>query len=109
MKYMLLICAGGGHVPAAGDREPPTIEEWLDEVGSRRLHGSQMRPISDATTVRVRGDETLISDGPFADTKEHIAGYDLIECEDLDEAVRIASRHPVAFFGSVEVRPLSED
>jgi hypothetical protein len=108
MKYMLLICAGGYTEPQAGESRP-TIEQWLEEVGSRRLHGSQMRPISDATTVRTRGDEVLISDGPFADTKEHIAGYDLIECDDLDEAVQIASRHPVAYFGSVEVRPLVED
>ncbi|HEX4704048.1 MAG TPA: YciI family protein [Pseudonocardiaceae bacterium] len=109
MKYMLLICAGGPVDPSAAAGKPPTIEEWLEEVGSRRLHGSQMRPVSDATTVRTRGDEVLISDGPFADTKEHIAGYDLIECADLDEAVQIASRHPVAYFGSVEVRPMMED
>jgi hypothetical protein len=54
----------------------------------------------------VREEEVLLSDGPFAETKEWIAGYDLIECEDLDEAIEVASRHPVARFGSIEVRPL---
>ena len=65
-----------------------------------------MRPTEDATTVRVREVEVLLSDGPFAETKEWIAGYDIIECEDLDEAIEVASRHPVARFGSIEVRPL---
>jgi hypothetical protein len=106
VKYMLLICAGGG-VQAPADM--PTIEQWLEEVGDRRLHGSQMRPISDATTVRSRDGEVLLSDGPFAETREHIAGYDLIECKDLDEAIDIASKHPVAYIGSVEVRPLMDD
>jgi hypothetical protein len=54
----------------------------------------------------VREEEVLLSDGPFAETKEWIAGYDIIECEDLDEAIEVASRHPVARFGSIEVRPL---
>ena len=68
-----------------------------------------MRPAEDATTVRVREEEVLLSDGPFAETKEWIAGYDIIECEDLDEAIEVASRHPVARFGSIEVRPLWEE
>jgi hypothetical protein len=51
----------------------------------------------------------LLSDGPFAETKEQIAGYDIIECEHLDEAIEVASRHPVARFGSIEVRPLWEE
>ncbi|KAA2262009.1 hypothetical protein F0L68_14550 [Solihabitans fulvus] len=106
MKYMLLICAGGGGVEDPGD--VPTIEQWLEEVGERRLHGSQMRP-GDATTVRARGGEVLLTDGPFAETKEQICGYDLLECDSLEEAQGIAARHPVAFFGSVEVRPLFDD
>ena len=68
-----------------------------------------MRPAEDATTVRVREEEVLLSDGPFAETKEQIAGYDIIECENLDEAIEVASRHPVARFGSIEVRPLWEE
>jgi len=57
----------------------------------------------------VRGDEVLLSDGPFAETKEQVGGYDLIECADLDEAIEMASKHPVARFGTIEVRPIWEE
>ena len=60
-----------------------------------RLQGNRLQSISDATTVQVRGGELLISDGPFAETKEQIAGYHLIECADLDEAIEVAIKHPV--------------
>ncbi|MER5263794.1 YciI family protein [Actinosynnema sp. NPDC002837] len=102
MKYMLLICVDDTIEPTEGD---PTIEQWLAELGDRRLDGSQLRSVEDATTVRARGGEVLLSDGPFAETKEQIVGYDVVDCADLDEAIRIASRHPCARFGSVEVRP----
>ena len=68
--------------------------------------GARLRSAEDATTVRVREEEVLLSDGPFAETKEWIAGYDIIQCEDLDEAIEVASRHPVSRLGSIEVRPL---
>ena len=70
-----------------------------------RLMGDQLRPASDATTVRVRDGEVLLADGPFAETKEQIAGFDIIECADLDQALEVAARHPVARFGTIEVRP----
>jgi hypothetical protein len=70
------------------------------------LDGSRLRPTSDATTVRVRGDEVLIADGPFAETREQIAGYDLIDCANLDEALEVASEHPTTLIGTIEVRPL---
>ena len=57
----------------------------------------------------MRGDEVLLSDGPFAETKEQVGGYDLIECADLDEAIEMASKHPVARFGTIEVRPIWEE
>ena len=66
-----------------------------------------MQPIRTATTVRNNGTEVLVADGPFAETKEQILGYDVIECADLDEAIYAASRHPVALSGGVvEVRPV---
>ncbi|PRY38216.1 YciI family protein [Umezawaea tangerina] len=105
MRYMLLICAD----ESAQVDEVDPIEPWLDKAGARRLDGSQLRPVADATTVRVRGGEVVVSDGPFAETKEQIAGFDLIEAGDLDEALEIAAAHPVAKFGTVEVRPLWED
>jgi hypothetical protein len=106
MKYMLLICVDPSIAPTAGE---PTIEQWLDEVAGKRLDGSALRSIRDATTVRTRGDEVLLSDGPFAETREHIAGYDVIECADLDEAIQIAARHPCARFGAVEIRPFEAE
>jgi hypothetical protein len=104
MKFMLLVCVDPGLEPAAGD---PTIEQWLDEVEGKRLDGSELGPVRDAATVRVRGGEVLLADGPFAETKEFIAGYDIVECPTLEEAVRIAARHPCARFGAVEVRPFA--
>jgi hypothetical protein len=113
MQYLLLIC--GQPRPedttptpppvAAGEGEED-IDIWLKNVGERRLLGSELRPAASATTVRVRDGERLLSDGPFAETKEQILGFDLIECGDLDEALEIAATHPVAAFGSIEVRPL---
>ena len=70
-----------------------------------RLQGDRLRPVSDATTVRVRDSEVLIVDGPFAETKEQIVGYDILECSDLDEALEVAAAHPVARYGLIEVRP----
>jgi hypothetical protein len=70
-----------------------------------RLSGNRLALTTDATTVRVREGDVLVSDGPFAETKEQIGGYDVIECADLDEAIEVAAKHPVAKFGTIEVRP----
>jgi hypothetical protein len=109
MKYMLFICADESAELTAEEQAEigPTMDAWLKDVDGRgaRLLGNQLRPVSDATTVRMRGGDVLVADGPFAETKEQIAGFDIIECADLDEAIDVASRHPVARFGSVEVRP----
>jgi hypothetical protein len=109
MKYMLFICADEAVElsPAEQAEMATSLETWLTELDGRgvRLHGDRLRPVSDATTVRARGTEVLVADGPFAETKEQIAGYDVIDCADLDEAIEVASRHPVARFGTVEVRP----
>ena len=105
MRYMLLICYDESFNP------PETIavqtEVWVEEMERRgvRKAGDRLRPASDATTVRVRDDKVLLTDGPFAETKEQIAGFDLIECADLDEALEVASRHPMAKAGMIEVRP----
>jgi hypothetical protein len=85
-----------------------SLASWLDQTISRgvNLHGSRLCPVGDATTVKVRRGELIVTDGPFAETKEQVAGYDLVECSDLDEAVEWASRHPTAQIGAIEVRPL---
>jgi hypothetical protein len=69
------------------------------------VDGHQGAAVRGATTVQVRGGEVLIADGPFAETKEQIAGFDILECADLDEAIEVAAKHPVARFGKIEVRP----
>ncbi len=113
MRYLLLICAD--ETVQLSAEESATMqsatESWVAEMDSRgvRLQGEPLRPVSDATTVRVRGGETLVSDGPFAETKEQIAGFDVLECADLDEAIEVASRHPVARIGTVEVRPFWQE
>ena len=108
MRYMILVCVDES-VEVSPEEALPTA--WVQEMDGRgvRQFGSRLRPVSDATTVQVRGGEVLISDGPFAETKEQIGGFDLLDCKDLDEAIEVASKHPVARFGTVEVRPFWED
>jgi hypothetical protein len=105
---MMLVCVDES-VEVSEEEALPTA--WVQEMDGRgvRQLGSRLRPVSDATTVQVRGGEVLLSDGPFAETKEQIGGFDLIECKDLDEALEVASKHPGAKFGTIEVRPLWED
>src|ERR1700719_3953056 len=105
MKYMLIHCINESRErdpDATLPPEAPSIESWLDEMEGRGvlLHGDRLRYVSDSTTVQVRSRELLVSDGPFAETKEQIAGYDVIDCADLDEAIEIAAKHPTAWQGS---------
>lgn len=109
MKYLLLICASESAEPSPAEEAgaDTDIASWLAEMNGRgvRLQGNELRPASDGRTVRVRGGQVLIADGPFAETKEQIAGFDILECADLDEAIEVAAKHPVARFGTIEVRP----
>jgi hypothetical protein len=105
MKYMMFVATDSS--PDAGQESPADIEAWFAEVERRGkwVSGERLRPVADATTVRVRSGQVLINDGPFADSKEWIAGFDVLECDDLDEAIEIASKHPMARFGRLELRP----
>ena len=109
MKYLLMICAEEPLELTEEERADVRsgTESWVKEMDARgvRLQGDRLRPISDATTVRVRDNEVLIADGPFAETKEQIAGYDILECADVDESIEVASKHPMARYGVIEVRP----
>jgi hypothetical protein len=83
------------------------VEPWVDEAdgsGARRF-GSQLDEPSRARTVRSRAGQVLVTDGPFAETKEQIAGFDILDCDDLDEAIEIARKHPMARHGILEIRP----
>jgi hypothetical protein len=113
MRYLLLICQDEAvkfspEEQAAMSRD---TDAWVREMDGRgvRLQGDALQSISAATTLRVRDDELLLSDGPFAETKEQIAGFDILECASLDEAIEVASKHPIARTGAVEVRPFWEE
>ncbi|MDQ1703218.1 MAG: hypothetical protein QOF57_2470 [Frankiaceae bacterium] len=99
MKFLLLVCVDPAITP-----DSDSAAEWVDLVGPARILGNQLVEPADGKTVRVRDNETVLTDGPFAETKEYMAGFDIIECADMDDAVRIAASHPVARFGSIEVR-----
>jgi hypothetical protein len=106
MEYMLFVCTDS--TAPAWDPADDTTQEWVTDLDARgvRLHGDRLRTPVDATTVRVRGGELSVSAGPFAETTEWIAGYDVIDCADLDEAIEIAARHPMARHGQIEIRPM---
>ena len=114
MKYMLLIY----HDEPSWDAltEPERQQIYLEfrklrgdlEARGQFVTGSQLQPITTATSVRVRDGKELITDGPFAETHEQLGGYFLIEAKDLDEATSIAARIPSARTGTIEVRPLVE-
>ena len=104
MRYLLMIC---GEETLEVSPEEASPDAWVEEMDGRgvRIEGNRLALTTDATTVRVREGDVLVSDGPFAETKEQIGGYDVIECADLDQAIEVASKHPVAKFGTIEVRP----
>ncbi|MGH6657035.1 MAG: YciI family protein [Actinocrinis sp.] len=108
MKYMMLVCTDTE--PDTDPAPEPDIDEWVERNDSagRRLRGAAFAPAGAATTVRVRNGQTMLTDGPFAETKEVIVGFDLIECADLDEAVEVARTHPMARNGRIEIRPLAD-
>jgi hypothetical protein len=107
MEYMLFIATDTDPDSDQEDAPGATIEDWVDEGERRgiRKQGDRLRPPTDATTVRVRKGERLVTDGPFTESKEWIAGFDIVECADLDEAIDYASRHPMARHGRIEIRP----
>jgi hypothetical protein len=107
MQYLLLMAAVPDAPPAPVDLSPPT--DWVTEMQRRGVDrgGARLRPPAEAVTVRVRDGVTLTVDGPFAELREQVAGYGLIEAEDLDDAIAIAAAHPAARLGAVEIRPLA--
>jgi len=111
MKYMLLIYLGENAMTDT-EREHCYVESGqlchdLQAKG-QFLGASPLQPVATATSVRVREGKRLVTDGPFAETREHLGGYFLIEAKDLDEAIAVAGRIPGARKGTVEVRPVLE-
>ncbi|MDQ6816986.1 MAG: YciI family protein [Actinomycetota bacterium] len=109
-QYMLLIYGPSGRTPSPEEMavEMPRWQEYtegLQNAGIMRA-GDALHGADSATTVRVRDGETQVTDGPFAETKETLGGYYVIECPDLDTALKHAARMPNITYGSVEVRPV---
>ncbi|MEY2468221.1 MAG: hypothetical protein QOF21_919 [Actinomycetota bacterium] len=112
MKYLLLI-AGDENTDTAPGKSVDRMAEyakWAEECATRGalVGGERLRPTSDASTVRVRDDKVLVADGPFAETKEQIGGYFVIDVPNIDDAIKAASMLPGAQDGCVEVRPIWE-
>jgi hypothetical protein len=109
MNYLMLVCSEDAPLPADADPEMAPIEPWLELCGPRRIYGEPLAEPATAKTVRVRNGETLVSDGPYVEAKEFIAGFDLLSCADLDEAVELAAAHPVTRRRMAELRPFPEE
>ena len=114
MRYVLLICADQSATEAYSPEEAQTSTEgymkWMADAEAKGVlrGGERLRPTTDATTVRVRNGDTVTLDGPFAETKEQLGGYFIVDCKDLDEATEWAAGLPDAKTGSIEVRPIWE-
>jgi hypothetical protein len=114
MRYILLICedenAAMAASPAEGEAMMADYGKFGEEMGKRGVlqTGERLRPTTDATTVQVRNDKVLTSDGPFAETKEQIGGFYIVDCKDVDEAIEVAAKIPGARIGTIEVRPIWE-
>jgi len=112
MKYLLLIYADERGFEAMSEDERHEVYAAYDELmkdlaaKGHMLAGDELAPTSTATTVQVRDGERLVTDGPYAETKEQLGGYFLIDVDDLDAAIDVAARIPSVHSGSIEVRPL---
>ncbi|MGD8176319.1 YciI family protein [Marinimicrobium sp. ARAG 43.8] len=111
MKYLCLVYSDENDLhslpDSPEDKECHAYATHLAESG-QMIAGEALEPVATATTVRVRGGQVSITDGPFAETKEQLAGFYMIEAKDLNEAVRIAAGIPPARVGSIEVRPVRQ-
>jgi hypothetical protein len=107
-----MMAGHGPEEPSPSEIEAmPRFVAWESEMNERGVlrGGARLRPPGDATTVRVRDGELQLTDGPFAETKEQMGGYEVVDCADLAEAIDIAAKHPGAADGVIEIRPLWSD
>ena len=107
MKYVCLVYLEQEKMHAVHDRECLACGEGMRESGYL-IAAEPLQPVDTATTVRVRGGRVSVTDGPFAETKEQLAGFYLIEARDLNDAIQVAAKIPPAREGSIEVRPVRE-
>jgi hypothetical protein len=107
MRYLILIYENEATAP----QDPAEFQKWMDYTERLKASGSYvggeaLHPVSSATTVRRKGDKVLTTDGPFAETREQLGGFYLVDCKDLDEALKWAADIPSVGRGPVEVRPV---
>ena len=109
MKFLLLHYADESAEWSAEEtkEDQALLAAWLEDTIARGVNpqGSYLQPARNAATIRARDGELLFTDGPFAETKEQIAGFDIIECADMREAIEVASAHPTIRHGTIEIRP----
>ena len=114
MRYMLLIYASETDFSHMTSEERAAIMQGHSTFAQEAMQrgilmgGAPLQPISTAMTVRIRKGKTLVIDGPFAETKEQLAGTYILDCKTLDEAIELATKIPDALHGSIEIRPLME-
>ena len=110
MKYMLLMYANESKAPKTPEEQQAAAPAWQAlgkelEAAGVLLSSTGLSPVANSTTIRIREGKTLTTDGPFAETHEQLGGYYLLDCKDLDEAIRWAVKIPTAKYGSIEIRP----
>lgn len=113
MKYMLLMYADESKAPKTAEEHQAVAQAWYGFNEEAKgagvlLSNNGLDPVATATTLRLREGKTLITDGPFTETHEQLGGYYLLDCKDLDEAIRWAEKIPTANYGSIEIRPLNQ-
>lgn len=108
MRYLMLVWVGAAAAESADG--PDTVAPWVAEMDRRGIRqlGARLRPAEDTTTLRLGTAGVLVSDGPYAESKEQIGGFDLLDCADLDEALEVAGRYPIGPGDVLELRPLWE-
>lgn len=107
MKYLCLVYSEEKKLENFDDHECVTYDEGIRRSG-HCIASEALQPVATATTVRVRNGKVTITDGPFAETKEALAGFYMVEAKDLDEAIQLAAKIPPARVGSIEVRPIRQ-
>lgn len=108
MQFMMFVASDAE--PDEKPEQPGDIEAWLEEVErtGKRVTGDRLKSTKKAKTVRVRKGKLLVTDGPFAETREVILGFDILECDSMEEAIAIAAKHPMARAGRIELREFYE-
>lgn len=108
MQFMMFVATDAE--PDEKPEQPGDIEAWLEEVGRtrKRVTGNRLKSTKKAKTIRVRKGKLLVTDGPFAETREVILGFDILDCDSMEEAIAVAAKHPMARAGRIELREFHE-